>query len=466
MRVRGRFDFDVLMWVPDVQYLEQVLEQAKAAGMREGDLITNAEKSLVALRKDFHRCAGKRLERLGKFQRCRPMLSACSLLFDAACHGQHQTTSSDDGAADDVKASATAGTISQASFMDLHLGMTRAGCLNPQEVGSVSSQFPFCYASPHYVRYLDGQWPSGGTEEMELPAHEGAGSSASDLAPWDDGVLLWRLLQHVGLVRNGRVSFEAFVQIAFELVDAHVVVSQLGIDKSDGPTDTSQVLVGAQAYTPLQAYLNVLTRIVHGTVLLEPTRLRHTWPRPDSGVATTAVPRKLSVPHAAILYNSSLQQQFDVRQGLACHKGITRAAITAEWRKYRGVLGLGRSGKLTFGQLDRAFRRMEDKYHKRLCYRFALNACTIEGVVDEIRQRARWADADETLCFLRWLDRDGDGMLSQRDFCSALLADGDDDIPMLGIGKKWVALKNLRMVERSLAISRLVGSSVGGNGGV
>lgn len=441
--------------------------------------------------------------RLEAFLGCRPLLATARALYDAACRGQPK------GVTHDAMTGSTTthqGALGRGAFLDLHLSLSREGVLDPGVVGKVMSRYPFCYAAPRYVRRLEGHWPKRQPNESdvvetgeevltdEVTGERLTGRASSGLAAWDDGIRLWALLQGSGLVEGdnehgGSISASAFEQIAFEIADAHVTFACMG-DKADGATDTTQITVGASTHVPLQAYLDVLTRLVERVVTDEPPvptrarklehggvlvrgdsadgtdgtdggvcecspRLRHGWPCVGSEMAGAAVQRKLSVLHAAILANAQRPQHFDGRQGLACHEGVTRATLVEEWRRYRSALGLEVRGgsKLTFAQLDRAFRSMEGLYYERLTHRFATSTHGGEGVAEGVRLRARWADDDETLCLLRWLDQDGDGLLSKKDFLLGLLSQGHDAIPMLG--KKWVALRDLRVLERSLARAKM-----------
>ena len=168
-------------------------------------------------------------------------------------------------------------------------------------------------------------------------------------------------------------------------------------------------------------------------------------------------------------------------------------------RTHRYVHTLGKRGdKLLFAELDAVFRLLEGAYYERLTFGFAESKHDGQG--EEVLRRARQADEEEMLCFLRWLDHDGtlieqdricaihsspcayhkrhvslrrappfpgkyvrllhhlaphtsgqtgDGLVSKEDFCHRVLRVHPVD-PVL-MGRKWVALKNLRMVQRSLS---------------
>ena len=69
---------------------------------------------------------------------------------------------------------------------------------------------------------------------------------------------------------------------------------------------------------------------------------------------------------------------------------------------------------------------------------------------------ARHSDDDEMLCFMRWLDRDGDGFISTSDLCHAVIEGLEEDPPSWSpeYHKKWQALKGLRMMRRALDYSQ------------
>ena len=184
-------------------------------------------------------------------------------------------------------------------------------------------------------------------------------------------------------------------------------------------------------------------------------------------MAATVVRRKLSVLHAAILSHGGHKQQFDPSAGLVCHRAVTRATCSEEFVRYREALEAAKTASLTATQLARAFEAQGGLYYDRLTHGFAVSRLRQSTAAGEepsrvALQRAQRADDAEMVCFLRFLDHDGDGLISKADFCDAVLSGDLDAIPTLG--KKWVALQNLRKIERILYVPPELPGAVGGRG--
>lgn len=112
--------------------------------------------------------------------------------------------------------------------------------------------------------------------------------------------------------RHGALAFEAFVEMTFEIADAHVLHS-IGSRHLGFQDATSKTLV-----VPLRGYLDVVKRLLK--VAVGPCRaavsgpdevsserhprLRHSWPAAESATIEAVIKRKLNVLHAAIMFSN------------------------------------------------------------------------------------------------------------------------------------------------------------------
>ncbi len=417
--------------------LVDAVAEAKSSGLQgpRGDQIIGAAVAkLEEQRAEFKRCARERSVRFEAFERCVPMQRQLDRLYAAASHPTAVEAAPSGSAA---SSSTTTCGPRRADFLDLHLSLLREGFLRRPSAAAALPPgsrrqapfcYPFCWLPPAYVLFLDGLWPlprlaDGEDEDVEDEEDEEDEDDEDEelLRPWDHGIRIWRELVTLGGVREGLLTRPALGLAMFELADGHVL--------HEGGFN---VPFGGTVVTALQAHYAFVRRMVkavttdaaasvpaaaeqegppsppsprppplEGAKLPGATQLRHAWPSGECHLAE--VMRKLGLLRAAIV----------------AHEGmVSRATALKEWRSYSRAIGL-KSNKLNFTQLDRALREMPGIDYNGLTFRYAVVAR--EGGGNEALLGASRLDAEETLCFLRWLDHDGDGLVSADDYSHAVL---------------------------------------------
>jgi len=99
--------------------------------------------------------------------------------------------------------------------------------------------------------------------------------------------------------------------------------------------------------------------------------------------------------------------------------GADKAAVK-EFREFCRVVGVGKVRPLSYHEIDRAWRRMEHEAYDGLSFSYAVVAREPKAHgCREVLIDARRTDAQEMVCFLRTLDLDCDGTISEADFCHA-----------------------------------------------
>jgi len=151
-------------------------------------------------------------------------------------------------------------------------------------------------------------------------------------------------------------------------------------------------------------------------------QLRHRWP------TVTASAQQIEGEDAAARaqLGENLRKLSLLRAAITQREGtLNRTAAAHEFRTYcRQILGKRGThvGHLNFTQLDRAFRLMAGQNYGGLTFRYAVVGR--EGASGDALVGASWADVFEMFCFLRWLDVDRDGVVSENDFCKSVLSEG------------------------------------------
>jgi len=144
------------------------------------------------------------------------------------------------------------------------------------------------------------------------------------------------------------------------------------------------------------------------TTFVPPTpviRLVHTWPSPARLAGEMS--RRLNLVHTAVARGGD--------------KGASKEAASKEWRAYCAKVGRKPTKPLPYAMMDKAWRGMDGKEYDGLTFRYAVVGREAGGSSNEVLHDARNADAEEMLCFLRTLDADCDGKVSEADFCQVVL---------------------------------------------
>jgi len=141
----------------------------------------------------------------------------------------------------------------------------------------------------------------------------------------------------------------------------------------------------------------------------EQERLHHVWPPPEAHLPE--IMRKLTLLNAAV----AQQEGF-----------VTKAAASKEFRMYCKLAIGRRRGRerryqwLTYAQMDSALMNMAGQEYGDLMFRYAVVGR--EGNSNKALSEAEALDTDLMVAFLRWLDQDCDGVVSQKEFCRLLTA--------------------------------------------
>ena len=306
---------------------------------------------------------------------------------------------------------ATAGSLQRASFLDLYLSLVRENVLNANAVGEDMATFPFCFAPPRYVRYLDGHWPERWSADRAAEDMGGTGGAGADysasyeeraavasisiadpiirwspgatkalmpryglgLRAWDDGVMLWHILRGCGRVNeHGQLPLDSFVDVTFEMTDA-IVTHAFGAAHVEAAwRATPNQAPHPPIYAPLQAYVNALERILNAVLVApRPARARAA---PSPGVVSPWPPPRPAPPplpmlrHAWPAYDSPLAKAVAERKVAVLlaamkanvsllEKALDKTTASDEFLKFRSALDQD-GGKLSFCQFDLALQAM------------------------------------------------------------------------------------------------------------
>ena len=333
--------------------LEQAMNEARsrmdptsAKGLR---LLSNALAKRADQRREFKRCLRLREGRLEAFRRCEPITQAIMRIVAAANEA--------------AEGDSTVG-LRRLDLMDWHRCLIKGGFLRRSAIGRQLAREPFCYVPPAYLEYAR-QFLEGGVlaktvqevalshshgdavlvnverighadelmprpnahdeehakEVMVSDADEGGAQSADGVAIWDAGVKLWRLLVNHGAVQNGELPFDAFVEVVFELADAHV----------------SHALrhylteAGSSVYVPLQEYLDFANRLVKACVAQPPDNKGVSTPSPSRrGSMAVAPSRRGSIAAAVTNLPNILDENERPQSSQNRRASVTGAHSTAD----------------------------------------------------------------------------------------------------------------------------------------
>ena len=138
--------------------------------------------------------------------------------------------------------------------------------------------------------------------------------------------------------------------------------------------------------------------------------LKHVWPHPEAH--RSEMNRRLSLLRMAVSRNGP----------------ATKESAAGEFREYCRLIGKGGGGRrgsmrmaMTYYDVDKAWRRMSDKHYIDLTFRYEVAARTpIAKGCNAALSNAHHADEEQTACFVRLLDQDCDGKISESDFCQSM----------------------------------------------
>ena len=435
--------------------LETAVEEAKQrGGPRPSEafkgLIDAAVSKLEETRDEIRRCGELRDARLSAFRACAPLRDALHEIFDLMC------------------SDTAAGGPLREDFFNLHLCLTREGFFGKEKAGTLLTSSPHAYAPPAFVRYLEAGMSVAGGADLEASDSEVA---PNDLRTFGGGVKLWRTVLAGGGVSRGLLTFGALEAIAFEIGDAALTHEhKAALKPFDGDVRTS-----LQAY--LDSVIEMKKSIVHvpskADESITPGRLRRRTvdgTGDGSGLhaavaAATADARRASQPTtgggwkglagafkadgvAAFLaapppclkhvwphpeqHGSEMNRRWTLLKLAVSRDGpISKASAASEFREYCRLVGKGGGGRrasvrlpLSYFDIDRAWRRVPDKNYIDLTFRHEVaSRAPISHGCQEVLNEATHADEEQTVCFIKLLDLDCDGLISESDFCKAICSE-------------------------------------------
>jgi len=276
---------------------------------------------------------------------------------------------------------------------------------------------------------------------------------------------LWKLLLNRGHVAKGQLAFEPFMEACFEMADASVTNEKGALLR---PFDGDMGVRMQEFYEFVQRMLRKMQfdharaaadMIVHvldgegegllrrrGVVATDPSlmpgeeaaRLKHCWPPFDTDLPE--IIRKLGL----------LQRAISNVDGSMNRNGATR--------EFAAYCRLARTSQrtLSYVAMDTALRKMPGDSYRDLMFRYAVVGR--EGSSVQALRDANRVDAEQMLCFLRYLDDDCDGYVSQKDFTRVVLGKGEVkeicELEMKKLAERWV-LAAEALANQSSATRRL-----------
>ena len=161
---------------------------------------------------------------------------------------------------------------------------------------------------------------------------------------------------------------------------------------------------GPSTASPLSRRRKSWTDVLALAVLRPQSRMRYSWPRPGANAEDCV--RKLELLRDAI-------------------KSSDGDSLNPEGAKkvFRSLCQLNgkRRGPLGYGEIASAFRRMPGDAYANLSFRHAVVGRELsDGAVEQLRA-AKLADEDQFLSFLRGLDLECEGYISESSFCHAVV---------------------------------------------
>ena len=457
-------------------------------------LIAAAEAKQLENRREFERCANARAERQAAFMRCDPIATVLLRLYRAVSTTSktsggyvsaprrmdfldvHRTLLREgflDESAVGEEASAFPYCYAPPAWSESEFAGPRAGATGDATGGATGGASAGdntgveVAASAGMTRDADVQGAapelSGGGEAIRAEyTAEHASKSAEELsliACWDVGLLAWRLLQARGGVKRfaHTLTFDAFRGVIFDLADAHLTHAQRN---SLAPTRSGDVA------TRLQAYFEVACRLVNAC-LVPVAELGGSGGSGggSGGVSSDNLPgvhepgtRSLTMPppaaerarHAWPAYDAhfteTVRKHALLRAGVREHQGGTLSAESAA-REFRTICrvvfafgkGARRKGaKISYSQMLTALRARPGHNYADLVFRQTVVGRESKGTAAEVLAGATMADAEQMVCYLRWLDRDCDGYISEADFSAVCVLRAEVD-SAADLAKRWRA---------------------------
>jgi hypothetical protein len=263
--------------------------------------------------------------------------------------------------------------------------------------------------------------------------------AACVLTCWDEGQLAWRLLQVRGGVRRfaNTLTIGALCRAVFECADAHFMHTRLAPNGGDAPAT-------------LQEYLDFAWRLAERCVVpREPLPTEGSAQEPAALHAALPPPATLRLKHAWPAYDAhfvgTIRKHALLRAGIREHQEgncSLEAAAKAFRTMCRLVLAFGkgqrRGRKLSYSQQAAALRAMPGNNFADLVFRQTVVGRAAKGTAAQVLLHASRSEAEQIICFLRWLDRDCDGYISEKDFSAASVVIADlDSAPALV--RRWAA---------------------------
>ncbi|KAL3894399.1 MAG: hypothetical protein SGPRY_013820, partial [Prymnesium sp.] len=467
--------------------LDEAVKEARSIqliGANASHVVLEAIKKLEEMTHEYKRAATSRGVRFGAFKACEPIKELLTELQKMMSEGGTQG-------------------VGRSEFLNLHLSLSREGFLTEELVGEEVGSYPFCWSAPAYMQFLqaserggnnhassnpesllDSNLPrrassaalyasvnvddpslissSSSEEESEEDGEESEESSEESgpsvgwamlqrFIPWDEGFHLWNMLLHRGALRDHTLLPERLEEAMFELADAYLTTKH-SPEKRD-------VRVHLREY---HSFLHdVVTTIRHKTApepspssslrhgeappsrrssshIMLPQSLKHRWPAFDAHLPEVC--RKvLMVQHALM------------RPG---ERRVTRERAMSEFDTFCHLSRV-KGWRLSYTQIDRALHKMKTDLYRDLLFRHAVVAREKGGANDLLE--AIVTDTEQMLCFLRYLDCDCDGFISQRDFCLVMTGAVEHDVLSATSSEqmhsRWVAADR-KLAERAQTLNR------------
>ena len=270
------------------------LDPTSATGLK---LMAAALAQRVKQKEAFRRCVVLREARREACRQCAQVVQTLQILTNAAIQGR------DGGMGEEAQGDEPVNHgLRRHEFLDVHLCLVRSGLLDRSAVGKEMARLPHCYAPPAYLKYAAMQDTGEALRRAEalngpdgLPSLEAIGhvdellpsipkesvwqvdeaqssqtgsfkgvslSAAKGLGTWDAGVQMWMLLMERGEIEDGLLTFDALVDIAFELADATMTHTYRNSFTKSPTIRTST----ACCEVPLQEYLEFVAKLIKACV--------------------------------------------------------------------------------------------------------------------------------------------------------------------------------------------------------
>ena len=236
----------------------------------------------------------------------------------------------------------------------------------------------------------------GGGHGAELGHSRASFGENSELSLWDEGILAWRQLLTRGGVQGGLLSFDCFVDMSFDLADAHVLFAH-------GPVQAGRTLpVRMEAYFRFISSTLVKAIFVAHPPTPQPTPGSPGLPAAQSSPATVPLRLRHSFPAADAHVAAVMQKLSHLRSAIASQNAgvVSRWSCAKAFRALRRIIGLT-EGALNCSQLHDALRKMGYKSKGYEGLMFGHLRASREASGEEALHASKQADTEEALCFLR-----------------------------------------------------------------